>query len=170
MDFEVRVRGSATLRRVADQMRTEGRKSLARQMGSGLTKALEPVKVSIAREADEVMPESGGYQATFSRALAFRMSRRNAGTSATVILLVHADGTKQRRDIRALNRGFLRHPVYGRTRRIRRGPKAGTALLNPWSVTKIRSDFFRRGTDRALDESEKRLLEVVEEFAHRLAR
>lgn len=167
--LEVRIRGAANLRRVADQIRTEGRKPLAREMANAISKAIEPVKLSIAREADEVMPSRGGYQSTFSRSLGFRQSRRTSGNSATVILLVYASGAKERRDINALNRGSLRHPVYGRSHKIKRGVRTGTIRPNPWTVTRIRPGFFDRGTDKAMGEAEKGLLQVIDDFVERIA-
>lgn len=170
MGLDVRINGAATLKRVAEQMRAEGNKGLAKEMSKALAEAVEPVKTSIAAEADQVMPDRGGYREAFSRSLRFRMSRRTSGREASVMLRTYADGTKERRDIDALEAGQLRHPIYGRSRRIRIGPRAGTAQPNPWAVTAIRPGFHQRGTKNAGDEAERQLLGVLDDFAARLAK
>ncbi len=169
MTLEVSIVGAATLKKVAARMASEGRKDLSREMGQALTRAAEPVRVSIAKEADEAMPSGGGYRSLLSRSLRHRISRRNGGQAAQVILATYADGTSERRDIKALNRGILRHPVFGRSRRVRSGSRAGTIMPNPWAVTSIRSGFHDRGTARAMDQAQAQLVEVIEDFAGRLA-
>lgn len=169
MALEVSINGAATLHRVARQMLDEGRKDLSKEMSRALGKATEPVKAEIKDEANRVMPSEGGYRSLLTKSLRWRMSRRSAGQRAQVILTTYADGTSQRRDIVALERGILRHPVWGRSRRIKVGNRAGTIIGNPWSVTTIRSGFHERGTANAMDAAQAALVEVVEDFAGRLA-
>lgn len=165
MAIEVRVQGAASIHRLAAHMRAEGRKDLTRQMGRALSQAAEPVKRSIRASAEQVMPRAGGYRGTFLESMKFRTQQRGSGDSASLSLVTYADGTGQRRDIRALEGGKLRHPIYGRSRP---GRHKGQRHTNPWSVTSIRAGFHRRGTDGAMDEVEKQLDEVVKEYAQRL--
>jgi hypothetical protein len=167
--LEVSINGAATLHRVAAQMRAEGNKPLARQMATAIAKATEPVKASIAAEAEKVMPSEGGYRSLLTKSLRWRMSRRSQGQTAQVILATYADGTKERRDIEALERGSLRHPIWGRSRKIKVGNRAGTIIPNGWAVTTIRSGFHERGTANAMDAAQQALAEVVEDYAGRLA-
>jgi hypothetical protein len=165
MAIEVRVSGAASLHELAARMRAEGQKSLSRQMSSALTKAADPLKAKIKEEASEVMPRDGGYQATFDKSLRFRVGRASQESDADVTLTTYADGTSERRDIRALNKGNLRHPVWGRSRP---GARKGERHTNPWAVTTIRSQFWDRGVAGAMDEAEKQMLLVIDEYAHRL--
>jgi hypothetical protein len=166
--LEVNINGAATLHRVAAQMRAEGRKDLSKSMSKALGQAVEPVKREIRQEAEKAMPSGGGYRSLLTQSLRWRMSRRNAGQQAQVILATYADGTSERRDIRALERGTLRHPVWGRSRKIKVGVRAGTIIGNPWAVTTIRSGFHERGTANAMDAAEQALAEVIEDYASRL--
>jgi hypothetical protein len=145
-------------------MRVEGRKNLAREMGTALSKAADPVKLSIRAEAEAVMPKSGGYSSLFSKSLRFRLERRNGAQQATAQLITYADGAGERRDIGSLERGRLRHPVYGRGRRL----KSGSHKANPWAVTSIRAGFHKRGTAHAMDEAQKQLGKVITDYAERL--
>lgn len=168
MSLEVRIQGAEKFRQVAQRMRTEGRKDLSRQMADALGKTTIPVQQEIRRETEAAMPSEGGYRALISASLAWRISRRLGGQRAQIILATYADGLKERRDIRALNRGILRHPVYGRSRKIKVGVKAGTILPNPWAVTAVRGGFHERGTEQAIEHAQDEMRRVVAEFADRL--
>ncbi len=164
--LDVRVSGSARLHEVAQAIRRTGDKGMAREMSRALAKSTLPVQKSIAAEADRVMPESGGYRAVIAKSLRHKTSQRTASRSATVRLITYADGTGERRDIERLEKGELRHPVFGRSRTVRgRG-----RVPNPWATTRIRPGFHERGTGGAADEAQKQLLPVLDDFAARLAK
>lgn len=158
--------GAATLHRVAAQIRAEGRKDLSREMSKALSEATRPVQRAIRASAAETMPRQGGYNAAFDAGLAFRVNRRNRTNEASVNLITYSEGDQERRDIRSLEGGKLRHPVYGRSRP---GARKGERWANPWAVTKIRAGFWKRGTDQAADEAQAALTEVAESLAKRLA-
>ncbi len=164
MGLEVRVEGAASYHKLAAQMRAEGQKDLSREMGRALSLVADPVRKAIKAEAAKAMPSEGGYRALLTGSLKHRLSRRHAGQQAQVIVTTYAQGLKERRDVVALNRGTLRHPVWGRSRPGRRGER----IANPWSVTKITPGFHDRGTAEAMDLAQARLGEVVEDFAARL--
>ena len=74
-----------------------------------------------------------------------------------------------RRDIVALNKGSLRHPIFGRSYKYRTGNRAGSIRRNGWAVTKITPGFHDRGVADAMDLAAEQLIQVVEDFAERLA-
>lgn len=154
MSLEVSIDGAATLHRVAAQMRAQGAKDLSKQMSAALSKATNPVRVSIDTEAAAVMPS--GYKALLTGSLRHRTSRRSSGNQARVILTTYADGKQERREIRSLEAGALRHPLFGRKKR--------------WYVTHIRPGFHQRGTENAMEESRDAMIGVVREYAARLIR
>lgn len=122
-------------------------------MADALERATKPMQESIKASALATMPS--GYGPTFVASLAHRRSRRASGQRAQVILRTYADGQAQRREIRHLEAGNLRHPLYGHR---------GSA----WHVTKIRAGFHKRGTDGAADAVTTEIIKVVEDFAQRL--
>lgn len=166
--LEARIDGAAQFRRLAAQIREAGNDDLGKEMSKALARVAEPVKVEITKETLASMPSEGGYQALMSKSLKHRISRRVAGKTAQLLVRTYADGTNERRDIQRLNKGELRHPVYGRSRRIKVGVRKGTIIRNPWSVTEIRGDFYRRGTDRAAATAQKELMVVVEDLSQRM--
>ena len=166
MSLTAQIQGIAQVRRLAAAVKATGDKGLGREMSAALRKTAKPIEVSVRREADAAMPASGGYQALLSKSLRFRASARSGTRTATLKLKTFADGTNERRDIRALEKGQLRHPVYGRSRTVRgRG-----RVPNPWAVTVIRAGFHRRGTENAGDEAARELGKVLDDFAARLAK
>jgi hypothetical protein len=126
MAIDVRVEGAAELRRVAAQIRAEGNKPLAREMGRALARASDPLKTGIRESAAGTMPREGGYAAAFDKSLRFKAQQRGDGATASYTLVTYADGTSERRDIRALEAGNLRHPVFGRSRARARGSGSPT--------------------------------------------
>lgn len=162
--MEVRVDGAAQLRAVAKAIKATGDKGLGREMSAGLRAATRPVQTAILAEADRVLPKRGGYRDTFTASVRFRNSVRAQARQASVRLVTFGEGTSQRRDIRGLNKGDLRHPVYGRSRNTR-----GGRVPNPWTVTKIRAGFWDRGTNSAADAAEREMTKVLDDFASKLA-
>lgn len=167
--LEVTISGSAQLRAIADQIRATGDRGLGREMATALQRAAEPVKNATREEYASGLPSEGGYAATFTKSMRWRTTTRAQARTASFRLLLFSDGSHERRDIGALEGGRLRHPVYGRSRRIKRGPRAGTAQGNPWAVTTIKGGYFRRGTNRAADDAEREMGKVLDDFTQRLA-
>lgn len=155
MGIEVDLKGQAELRKVAAHIRATGDKGLGREFAKALEKAVDPVKDAIVEEAEATMPS--GYRGTLARSLKHRRTTRAGAREATVRLATHGEGKRERRDLPALNRGVLRHPVFDRRRK-------------PWTVTRIRAGFHDRAVERAGPAAEKAILPVVDDFTERLAK
>lgn len=159
--IEARISGSAELNALAAQIRATGEKGLGQKMSNALKRASVPVQRSIRTEYTG-LPTRGGYSGAFSKSLRFRTTLRAEVRKASFRILTFADGTHQRRDILALEKGSLRHPVFGRSRS---GSRKGERLSNPWAVTRVKGDFHKRGTDNAATEAEHEMSKVIDEFA-----
>lgn len=164
MALDVEIVGGDLLRQVAAKIKAEGAKGLGKEMGAGLRKASAPVQREIRKEYGS-LPAGGGYAAEFSKSLRFRTNLRAGGRQASFRLTTFADGRGERRDIDRLERGELRHPVYGRSRP---GRRKGARISNPWAATRVKGRFHERGTDSAADEAEREMSKVLGEFASRL--
>ncbi len=75
--------------------------------------ALEPLKKDIPTTAAAFMPKRGGYSALLSRATKVYI-RVSSGAAFKATVKVQATGKREQRDVRALNLGTLRHPLFGR--------------------------------------------------------
>lgn len=163
MGLELRIDGVDELRRLAAQIRYTGDKGLGRQMSAALGRALGPVTRAITAEAGKTAPS--GYRAELTASMRHRRSSRTAAREARVRLTTTAKGQSEERDLPALDAGILRHPVFGRTRRTKRGEKK-----NPWAVTRVRPGFHERGIKDAEAEAQRQLQAVLDDFADRLAK
>lgn len=160
--LEVEVAGADKLRRLAQHIEAEGNKGLGRQMSAALKRASTPLQESLRAEYTK-LPARGGYAGTFAKSLRFRTATRTGSRNASFRLLTFADGTSERRDITALEKGVLRHPVFGRSRNTRRG-----RVASPWAVTRIRGGYHKRGTDKAANKVESEMVKVLDELASNL--
>lgn len=163
MGVRVQIAGIAELQKLVAQVRATGDKGLGRQMGRALEKVVKPLDDAIAVSAAQTMPS--GYAPVLARSLKHRRTTRTAAREASVRLATFAPGKGDRRDLPSLERGVLRHPVFGRTRPTRKGRKG-----NPWAVTRIRPGFHQRGVETAGPAAEKALRAVLDDFAERLAK
>jgi hypothetical protein len=163
--MRAQVSGTERLRAVARDIKATGDKGLGRQMSAGLRAATKPVQAAVMAEAQKVLPAAGGYRKVFTQSVKFRNAVRAGTRNASVRMVTFADGTRERRDIRALNKGVLRHPVYGRSRNIVGGPR----VPNPWAVTTITAGFWTNGVRAAGREAEQEMLKVLDDMAERLA-
>lgn len=162
--MQVRFTGSLELRRVAAGIKAAGDKGLGKEMSAALRKAAKPVAESIKTTLVKSMPHRGGYQATVAKSVRFRTQVRSGARSGSVRIITYVDGKAERRDIRRLDKGELRHPNWGRSRTVRGKGR----VPNKWSTTKVPAEFHRRGTEKAADEAEKQLQDVIDVFAKRL--
>lgn len=155
MGLDLRITGSDKLAFLGRQLRAEGSKGLGKEMGRALRGTMGPLRAEIRAEASDVMPESGGYRGVFVPSLRYRTQISTSSTRARVTHKTHADGKGERRDVGSLNRGVLRHPVFGRRRRA-------------WATTTIRAGFWSRPTDRLMPQISARMGQVLDDFIARL--
>lgn len=168
--MEVTILGQEKLRKLAAQIQAEGDKGLGREMATALRRVAKPVRASVEAEYAAGLPKRGGYENTFSKSIKWKTTLRGQSRSASFRLLLFGEGAHERRDIKALESGKLRHPVYGRHRRIRRGVRRGSRDANPWAVTSVKGGYWKRGTDNAADDAEREMITVLDDFAQRLAK
>ncbi len=170
--MQYRLDGSAQLKAVAAQIKAAGDKGLGKELSVALRHAAKPVQESIKESLVATMPERGGYRATVSKSVRFRVNVRAGSRSGTVRILTFAHGKAENRDLPRLDKGELRHPVFGRSRTVRdKGSGTGYKRVpSPWAVTKVVPRFFERGTRSADEHAEKELLVVLDRFADRLAK
>lgn len=169
MGLDIRLTGADELHRLSRQLRDTADKGLGKEMARGLRRAVEPLKRDVRAEAGRVMPHGGGYAGVLVPALRFRTDVRAGARVAKVVFKTHADGTKQRRDVPKLNAGILKHPVYGRSRKLKRGRRAGTSVPNPWATTTIRAGFWSRPVDSSSRDVTAEMVKVLDAVAAKLA-
>ncbi len=106
-----------------------------KRMDRGLYQAGEDVGRAVHVTTDLYMPS--GYEDIFRNRLTTKVEPDKA-RRAVVVVAWGRGRTGKTRDLPKINKGILRHPVFGRTRTL----KTGRKQANPWSTTKVRAGFF----------------------------
>ena len=110
---DMRVQGADELAALAKRLKEVGDKDLRKELYRGLARAAKPMKAAGQKAALESLPKKGGLAGKVAKA---RYSTRTRSTGQMVGVRVTAKGPKneagQEIDIRSLNRGRLRHPVF----------------------------------------------------------
>lgn len=119
-----RVTGAAQLRQLEVRLLKAG-PELDRNVAEELKKTAPVVAGEIRKQAITHMPARHGYGRTLAKALDFH-AQIFVGRGMT--MTVWANGRPRRRDLPTLNRGILRHPLFGnrshwysQTRGVKRG-------------------------------------------------
>lgn len=104
--MDLRVTGAESLAHLARDLKAVGEKDLRRELFRGIQRAAKPLKAAARQAALDELPAAGGLA---ERVAGSKFSvRTRAGRDPSVRVVGAGD-----LDLRSLNRGRLRHPVYG---------------------------------------------------------
>lgn len=110
-----KISGRTQLREMAAKLAVEAPAKLEASLLKGTREALKPLKADLQAEAAAKMPKRGGYNRTLSRSIKVS-TRVSGGKVVNATVTITASGKRENRDLPALNRGLLRHPLFGRRR------------------------------------------------------
>lgn len=153
MGFQVTVSAPRDLASIQKALKQLGDKGLGKEMSKQLVAAGRPLRRELRAEVPKVMPS--GYAPVLSKSYRFRQQTKSGRQTAHVVLRLHADGQKERRDLPSLNRGRLRHPVYGRRRQA-------------WVDQKVRAGVVDRPIDRVQPQVRRQMEAVLDYVADQL--
>jgi hypothetical protein len=143
MPVTARVSGTsgAELRYLAGKFYKAADRDLTRALARARRDAVAPLQKEIRTEALASLPKRGGYNATMAKAV--KVSATGGTASKKLVVRIYARGKSEERDVRAVNAGELRHPVFGHWRK----------KVPP---TRVRRGFVDRPVDKLAD----RILEL----------
>jgi hypothetical protein len=157
----VQVSGQKDLFRLAHNLHAAGQKGLKKELDKASRQAGKVIEDEVKAHTREYIPQ--GFEHRFDVALATKVEVRLVA-SRRISVLFWASGKRERRDIQAINAGRLRHPVFGRMRRL----KDGTLKANPWVLQAIRPGLVdepaKRAMPRAIDKIEDAVKRVVDQI------
>lgn len=111
-DFQLT--GADDLARLGRQLRQAGRRDLQRELYRGINAAAKPLDQNIKYAMDQFLPDQ--YAAELAASLKTTVKRRG-GKNPSVRLVGKAKTRRGvERDLSSLNRGRLRHPLFGNRR------------------------------------------------------
>ena len=111
MVAELRIEGADKFGKLAKELKVLGDKELRKELYRGINRAVKPLTEEVKGSTTKFLPRR--YALELAKTLKIR-SRRRTGKDPAIYLLAKATtprGTE--RDLASLNRGRLRHPLYG---------------------------------------------------------
>lgn len=149
--IDLRVTGSDSLARLARDLKRAGDVDLRRELLRAGRRMSAPIKAEVAASARTTLPRRGGLSTAVAAAkvtAATRLSGRDVGVTFSTQWAGH--------DLEGIDRGLVRHPVYGNRRR--------------WVAQPVRPGYWTRafeGPGAAI--AHELFLAAVDEIADRLA-
>lgn len=156
MNDNIVVTGADELESLGRQLKELGDKDLRRELFRGFSRATKPLKADVKRSALQSLPSGGGLNRWVADA---RLATRTRVSGKTVgVRIAGSRSNKQLRksDLNAINRGRLRHPVFG-NRKV-------------WVTQEVKPGWFSEPLVAGADEVRRELVQVMDGIAERLAR
>lgn len=145
------VRGTLRLRQVARLLR-EAKPELRKELSAGIRRPLKPFTAEVRKEVPGSVPSRyAGVLAPLIRT-SFSTGLRGGGLGYT--FEVYAKGRKEDRDVRAVNAGRLRHPLFG--------------SREWWIDQRVRGGFVDRPVDKLGQQIAKEVDAAVEKVAAKI--
>lgn len=167
--MSTQVVGGDRFRVVARRLRTAAdRKDLVRELRKGILDAVPALKDAVRGQAVGYLPDR--YARELVPSLRMTTATSVAGDQVTVRLSVTAKGKGgSARQLGDIEGGALRHPVFGRTRPLKRHARhKATSKSNPWVTQKVRPGFVtepmlaaRPQVRREIEEAVDRVLDKI---------
>ena len=160
--MRIHVAGAKDLYKFAHALHEAGQKNLKRELDKASREAGKVIVDEVESSMTQYIPAN--FEKRWDQAFDTKVEVRLVA-SRRITIVFWATGKRERRDIKAINAGRLRHPVHGRNRRL----KSGELMANPWVMQTIRPGLvdepFRRATPKAvekIDDAVKRVFNKIE--------
>jgi hypothetical protein len=105
----LRIEGTDDLQKVADALKEAGDKDLVNRFRKRLRDAGKPIGLRVLNRGADEMPQRGGLSNHIKAVGKVSVNSALQGRVASISVVLRTKGT----DLRSINRGELRHPVFG---------------------------------------------------------
>lgn len=150
MAVEIRVRGAHEFAALSRRLKVAGRMDLRRELFRAANSATKPARREVQQDLPKYMPNR--YARVLRRDLALRTSPRTGRDPGVVI---RARGRRRRRMVAALERGELRHPLFGDR--------------DQWYLQPIVPGFFTRPLHEKAPDAVREISRAMDRVANRIA-
>jgi hypothetical protein len=145
----IEVTGAEQFASLARALKEAGNKDLRAELYKGINRSVRPLRQAVKAEIPRRLPRR--YGAVLARDLSVRTRRRPMRDPAIYLL-----GTAKNRDVRSLNRGRLRHPLFGNREH--------------WFDQRVSSRWWEDPLSREAPAVRQELVRVMDEVAQKIAR
>ena len=109
---DIKVTGADEFGILARRLKEAGDKELRKELYAGINRAVKPLRADVKAAAGDYLPKRGGYADLIASELKVSSRKRAVGQNPAIYLL----GKAGKRDVSSVNRGRLRHPLFGNRR------------------------------------------------------
>lgn len=149
--MDIKVTGVDEFAKVARQLKELGDKDLRRDLYAGLNRSVKPLIRDVKDATGDYLPERGGHADLVEAELKVKSRKRSSRDPA--IFLIGKAGS---RDVASLNRGRVRHPLYGNRKR--------------WYDTRIKPGFWSKTLEEGAPVVRREIVEVLRKIAAKIGR
>jgi hypothetical protein len=146
----VEIRGAEQLAALSKALKDAGEKDLQRELSKAITAAVKPVKPAVQKSARRILPKRGGLAARVAKASI--TTRKRSGPRIAGVRVV----ATSRDSLRQIDRGFIRHPVFGNRER--------------WVTQRVQPGWFTEPTEAMRDDVQRALIKAMNDVAKKLSR
>lgn len=150
--FDIRVHGADELARVARAVKETGDKGLQKELYRSLNSAVKPLTADVKKNIPEYVPAE--YAPALQKTMRVRARRRTGGRNPALYLVGTAKGRRGDRFVGALDRGVLRHPLFGNRAH--------------WFTTRIRAGFWTERLEAGADTVRRELVDALARVARQI--
>lgn len=153
MTAELRIVGADKFGATAKALKRYGDKDLRKELYTGINRAVKPLSEQVKTDTKNYFPRRYAFE--LAKSLRIR-ARRRAGRDPSVRLVGQAKTPKgKERDLRSLNRGRLRHPLYGNRRY--------------WYDQEVSPNWWDEPLSQGADVVREEIVGVIDEVGRKLA-
>lgn len=150
MAVDLAVKGADEVAAVSRALRAVDDKELRREFYKGINRATKPMRQEAKDNAARVLPKRGGLNQFVAKS---RLSARTRGGKNPGVRIVASKGSS---DIAAIDRGRLRHPVFG-NRKV-------------WVTQRVTPGWFTDPMEKGERHAQKELLDVLDDVKDKIKR
>lgn len=150
MPVELRIEGARNLEKLSKKLKAAGDATLRKELYAGINRATKPAKTAIKEAARRELPKKGGLNEFIAKS-SVTTRTRGGGKNPGVQIVAKKKG----HDIRAIDRGRLRHPVWG-NRRV-------------WVTQQIKPGFFTDTIGAQINDLRRAVIKVLDDIARKVA-
>jgi hypothetical protein len=162
------VSGQKDLYRLAHNLHEAGQKNLKRQLDKASRQAGNEIAREVQQHTKDYIPAN--FERRFDTAFVTEVQvRLVASRRITIVFSGRGKSGERNRDIKAMNSGNLKHPVFGRYRRL----KDGSLMKNPWvskPPQKIRPGLVDEPAQRATPRARKKIEDAIDRVSQQIER
>lgn len=154
MSRDFYVTGADQFGRLARHLKEAGDKELRSELYKGINRAVKPIRRDVKNNLGTYMPQR--YADVLKPSLRLTVGKKTGARSAGIALKGRARGQAALRDLKPLDSGKLRHPLFGNRKH--------------WKVTRIKRGFFSEQVHKHADTVRRDISNAMDDVSRKIAR